>query len=503
MNHKQHTIQKQRGSSDITYLGRTVDDLIYRFMEEEKIDGLTLAIVQAPYIPRVVGYGVSDQKQKRLASVNTMWPVGAISQAFLAVAIMQLQESGKLNIQEAASHYLPALPAKWKDISILTLLRHASGIQDFRNSEGFNNKQYYSYEEVLAMVDPELLFEPGSAVAMSATNAILLTQVVERASQSSYHDYVQEHQIKYLNLKHTGFLENLKEFPQEDVSLTENVHQLFKKDKLYIDPIEPAASYDEAGHFIYTAPIDGFQDIWASAQDISFWDIALAGSVLIHEAENRKLIYAPWQLATGLEIPAVAGWQFYKHQGLMDIKGSIPGYSSFLSRFTDPKELVCVTLLANKEGVDFTNLGRQIAGAFGDLLATNYDDRNLYLIEGQLSVKETVKKLEEELHRRNIPVFAKFDHEANAKEAGLVLRPTCVVVFGSPMVGTKLMQEDQSISLELPLRISIWEDEAGSTWLAFRKIKAMAADYDLDQHPVVTKMETLMRDLVQHAGRVY
>ena len=187
----------------------------------------------------------------------------------------------------------------------------------------------------------------------------------------------------------------------------------------------------------------------------------------------------------------------------MDIKGSIPGYSMFLSRFTDPEELVCVTLMANKEGVDFTNLGRRIAGAFGDLLSTNYDDNKLYLMEGQLSVSDTVKNLERELEEREIPLFAKFDHAQNAAEAGLTLRPTTVLVFGSPKVGTALMQTDQSISLELPLRISVWEDEAGSTWLAFPRIAAMAADYGLAQHPAVSKMEKLMERLVQTAESVY
>ena len=57
-------------------------------MEEHKIDGLSLAIVQAPYIPRSVGYGVSDTKHRTLASVNTLWPAGPISQAFAAVAVM-------------------------------------------------------------------------------------------------------------------------------------------------------------------------------------------------------------------------------------------------------------------------------------------------------------------------------------------------------------------------------------------------------------------------------
>ena len=215
------------------------------------------------------------------------------------------------------------------------------------------------------------------------------------------------------------------------------------------------------------------------------------------------MIYGPFQLPDGREIPAAAGWQFYKHRGLMDLKGSVPGYSSFLSRFTHPEELVCVTLLANREGVDFTNLGRRIAGAFGDLLSTGYDDNRLYLTEGQLPVAETVARLERELKKRGIPLFGKFDHAENARKAGLSLRPTTVLVFGSPKVGTGLMQEDQSISLELPLRISVWEDEAGSTWLAFPRIAKTADEYGLAHHPVIPKMQALMESLVQKAANIY
>ena len=187
----------------------------------------------------------------------------------------------------------------------------------------------------------------------------------------------------------------------------------------------------------------------------------------------------------------------------MDIKGSIAGYSSFLSRFTHPEELVCVTLMANKEGGDFTNLGRKIAGAFGDLLSTNYDDTRLYLLEGQLSVKETVQRLEKQLNALDIPVFAKFDHAENAKEAGLELRPTTVLVFGAPKAGTILMQADQSIALHLPLRIAVWEDEAGSTWLAFPKMKPLAEEYGLGSHPIVEKMQKLLESLLKKAANYY
>lgn len=187
----------------------------------------------------------------------------------------------------------------------------------------------------------------------------------------------------------------------------------------------------------------------------------------------------------------------------MDIKGSVPGYTSFLSRFTHAEELVCVTLLANKEGVDFTNLGRRIAGAFGDLLATHYNDNHLFLYEGQFSAATTVSRLEAELQARGIPLFAKFDHRKNALEAGLTLRPTTVLVFGSPQVGTGLMQVNQSFALLLPLRIAIWEDESGSTWLAFQRLTQVAADYGLAEHPVIPKMQRLLEDLVRKAGNLY
>lgn len=507
MNTKEHEIVKMRGSADVSYLGLTVDQMIWDFMREQEIPGLTLAIVQAPYIPRVVGYGMSDTGQKRLASANTMWPAGPVSQAFAAVAVMQLYEDGLLKLEDTLEHHIPEVPESWSGITVLQLLRHASGLADYRSNPQWSAFNTWTFDALLTLIrNQNLSFTPGTDVEQSASNFLFLTEIVERVSKQSYHDFVTERQIQFLGLHRTGFAGDLEHFSHEDISLTDNVHQLFKQNGLYIDPTEPAASYDQDGSPIPqvdASALRGFSDIWASAQDISFWDIGLAGGVLIKKPENRAFIYAPWQLPDGRSIPGVAGWQFYGHRGLMDIKGSVPGFSSFLSRFTHPEELVCVTLLANKEGVDFTNLGRRIAGAFGDLLSTNYDDNRLFLLEGQFPVNETVRRLEQELASRSIPLFAKFDHALNAANVNLELRPTTVLVFGSPKVGTLLMQADQSISLELPLRISVWEDGAGSTWLAFPRIAPMAAEYVLADHPVAGKLQGLLEELVRKAGNIY
>lgn len=125
--------------------------------------------------------------------------------------------------------------------------------------------------------------------------------------------------------------------------------------------------------------------------------------------------------------------------------------------------------------------------------------KGLTLYEGQLSVIETVEKLEQELKAREIPLFAKFDHAANAKDVGLDLRPTTVLVFGSPKIGTALMQENQSISYELPLRISVWEDENGKTQIGFLSVKDMASSYGLENNETVEKMDGLLGTLAKAA----
>lgn len=122
--------------------------------------------------------------------------------------------------------------------------------------------------------------------------------------------------------------------------------------------------------------------------------------------------------------------------------------------------------------------------------------------ESQFSVDETMARIEQTLKTMGIPVFAKFDHGKNAEEVGIELRPNQVIVFGSPKVGTKLMQENPSISIELPLRISVWEDKNGSVWATFPQMKVLAAEYGLEEEPAVGKMQELLEKIVVSSAGV-
>lgn len=503
--------QQGRGNSKVAHLGRSIDQMVYEFMERENIPGLTLAIVQAPYIPRVVGYGESNLMEKRLASTKTIWPAGPISQGFTAVAIIQLHENGQLNLNDKASKHLNDLPKNWQNITILQLLQHATGIADYRRIKGYDASKSYTPAELIHSVSEQaLLFTPGTEVSQSATNFLLLAEIVEKISGMSYQDFITRHQIEKVGLKHTLFSEDFPRLKQENLNTGQHLHELFKHDPTYIDPAETAMGYtiDDQGNLhpqtpIQSSALKGFADLWASSEDISTWDIALAGNILIKKQAHRDLIYKPTRLDNGKIIPAMAGWQFPHHKGLMDIKGSVPGFSSYLSRFTDASELVCVTFQANKEGIDFTNLAREVAAAFDNRLEADADDNNLFVYESLYSVDETINRIEKQLKDLNIPVFARFDHGKNAEEVQLDLRPTQVIVFGAPAVGTKLMQAHQSIAIELPLRIAVWEDANHSVWAAFPQMDLLAKEYNLQNNPIIGKMQTLLQNLVIKAGSVY
>ncbi len=503
--------QQGRGNARTAYLGQSIDEMIYEFMESESIPGLSLAIVQAPYIPRVVGYGVTNLEQGNLSATKTVWPLGPISQAYAAVAVMQLYEKGKLDIEAPISNYLKGLPNSWQSVTAKQLMQHSSGIPDYRMQAGFDPSLEYTPEQLLKRVEAVALdFTPGEEVAVSATNFLLLTQLVERTSKLSYHDFVWKYQIDYLGLKQTMFSEDLKSLKQEEIAATNNRHKIFTMDKAYISPAETTTGYTDDGNGRLVAAkattssaLPGFGDIWASAENVSHWDIALAGGILISKPENRDLIYKPTTLASGKVVPAMAGWHFYNHNGLMDIKGTLAGHSAFLSRFTAASELVCVTLLANREGIDFTALARKIAAAFDSKLGAGTNEKELFAYESQFDVDTTISRIEKNLKAANIPVFALFDHGGNAAGVDMELNPTKVIVFGAPKVGTKLMQENPSISIELPLKISVYQDKEGSVWAVFPQMQELAARYDMEHNPIVGRMQQMLEQLVIRSASIY
>lgn len=95
--------------------------------------------------------------------------------------------------------------------------------------------------------------------------------------------------------------------------------------------------------------------------------------------------------------------------------------------------------------------------------------------ESAYDVPVTLQRLKAALNAKDITIFSVIDHGEGAAQAGLSLRPTVLVIFGNPKSGTPLMQASQTAAIDLPLKILIWEDEAGKTRLAYNDPAWIAA----------------------------
>lgn len=94
-------------------------------------------------------------------------------------------------------------------------------------------------------------------------------------------------------------------------------------------------------------------------------------------------------------------------------------------------------------------------------------DNGMVRLTSPYSVSETVRRLESLLQGLGLAVFARIDHSGEAEKVGLKMRPTQLIIFGSPKQGTPLMVASPTLAIDLPLKALAWEDASGKVWLSY------------------------------------
>jgi uncharacterized protein (DUF302 family) len=95
------------------------------------------------------------------------------------------------------------------------------------------------------------------------------------------------------------------------------------------------------------------------------------------------------------------------------------------------------------------------------------------------SVPETLDRLEALLKAKQLKVFARIDHSAEAQSAGLTMPPTQVLIFGNPRGGTPIMLAEPTAAIDLPLKALAWEDRNAKVWLSFNSTDYLAQRFQL------------------------
>ena len=103
----------------------------------------------------------------------------------------------------------------------------------------------------------------------------------------------------------------------------------------------------------------------------------------------------------------------------------------------------------------------------------------LVAVKSAHSVAETADRLEAALNAKGMTVFNRIDHAAGAASVGAELRPTTLVIFGNPKVGTPLMQCAQTMGIDLPQKALIWQDDSDQTWFGYNDPHYLADRHQL------------------------
>lgn len=143
-----------------------------------------------------------------------------------------------------------------------------------------------------------------------------------------------------------------------------------------------------------------------------------------------------------------------------------------------------------------------LSAAFALLLfatpATADDD--MIVKKSPHSVAKTLDRLAAILEKKGVTVFTRVDHAMGAAKVGQELRPTQLLIFGNPKLGTPLMSANQRIGIALPMKALAWEDESGTVWLGYTEPKELKDRFDIKERDEVFKKMTGALDNLTNAA---
>ncbi|MGC5743904.1 serine hydrolase domain-containing protein [Chryseobacterium sp. NFX27] len=193
---KDYTAQKRSDS---------IDTFIMHKMQELKIPGLQLAIIRNNKIDQLSSYGLANIEHQIPTKNNTVFSINSMTKAFVGVAIMQLQEQGKLNTGDAISKYLTDIPESWKNITFKQLLSNTSGLPNNIDQkeqvlgEGNESKNW----EIVKTLPME--FSPGEKFSYNQTGYFILGKIITQLSGVHFTKFIEDNQFKPSQLLVTQF----------------------------------------------------------------------------------------------------------------------------------------------------------------------------------------------------------------------------------------------------------------------------------------------------------
>lgn len=327
---------------------RRIEALVAAEMARQKIPGMSVAVVVGMRPSWASGYGLQDVENDVPARASTVYRLGSISKPITAVAVMQLAERGRLDLDAPVQRYCPAFPEKQWPVTTRHVLGHLSGIRHYKSEEEFNSTRFYAgVADGLSMFkDDPLLHEPGAKYTYTTFGYSVLGCVVEGASGRKFADFVRENVFVPAGMERARV-----DSVAEIIRGRAQGYRITDKGELTNSPLADNS---------YKVPGGGFV---STAEDLARFAAALqAGRLLKRETSER--MYARQKTVDGKETSYGLGWGVGDREGRRTVghSGGQQRVSTFLHML--PDQGVAVVLMSNLENARLGDLAQQI----GDVL---------------------------------------------------------------------------------------------------------------------------------------
>ena len=361
-------LQAQIGVPD-TALAHRVDSIASQILQSTGVPSASIAVVKNGTVAYAKAYGAAKLDPRFTATPDLRYAVGSISKQFTAVAILLLQQEGKLKLDDPVSRFIPGL-TRGNDVTVRQLLSHTSGYQDFW-------PQDYVMPNMLKPTTPQAIadawakkpldFEPGSRWQYSNTNYTLAGMVVEKASGITLFQFVR-----------TRILQPGGLMSAADFDVSPRAANTTGYIRYGLGPLRPAP--DAGSGWMWAAG-----ELAMTASDLAKWDICLIRHCLLSPQSYRELERevvlnngAGTGYALGLDV-GMQGGRFMIEHG-----GEVSGFTA--ENMVFPEDSAAIVVLTNQDAAPasgaIANQIAQIVFTSEDKLAESRTAQSKAIFEG-------------------------------------------------------------------------------------------------------------------------
>ena len=297
----------------------STDMIIRQQMKQQKIVGLSLAVVKDGKAIVNKGYGLANAEHNVPVSPETVFRLASISKQFFCTAIMKLQEERKLSIEDFVHTYFPDAPETWRPIQLKHLMSHSSGLK--REAPAYNNfKMMTDHEIIKSAYSLPLDFKTGEKYQYCNLGYYILAQIITQVSGLPWQEYIHQQLFLPAGMINSTMTDFYAVIPHRASGYS------YQKDTL-----------QNATAMFAVRPSGGFL---STTTDMIKWDKVLSEKKIILKKETWEKLWEPF-IATSTNVNSKSyygfGWAIDEPDGHKSIShgGSNIGFKTYYSRFVN------------------------------------------------------------------------------------------------------------------------------------------------------------------------